>query len=232
MSPVIQIIIGSSMVAICAIGGYFGTTFVKNGIDEIAVFKEKERLKPNLTVKLFPFVQVIKEQNDSKIQLPTRYKYPLQEYELMINSGNQDSASAFDFRIDFFFRNTISEIVQLPIMGGGEGVMMSGLRVYKEKGAKLYEESPIDMASGKNFSLTIQEAKLDGGIVNTNSVIFNCTRWPKETTGFGARIIVDLSKSPKFIKTPNKLGTYECTYFYDIKGRIYKEIIKGTIPNP
>ncbi len=235
MNPNIQMILGIFLIAISAVGGFLGTTMVKNGIEEKIIFKEKERLKPNLTVKLFPFPQVVKNPNGSETQLPTRYKYPLQEYILTINSANQDSASAFDFRIDFFFRSIISEIIQQSIMSGGEGAMISGLRIYREKdnvSPKLYEEPAVDTVAGKNFSLTIQKAKIDDKITNTNSVIFDCTRWPKETTGFSARIIVDLSKKQSFVKTPNKLGTYEGTYFYEIKGRPYKERIKGTIPEP
>ena len=78
--------------------------------------------------------------------------------------------------------------------------------------------------------MEIQQVKINQKDVNTNIVIFSCDRWPEEAD-FSADIIVDLSEKTEIQKTPEKLGTYEGIYFYEIKGKKFSEKINGIIPD-
>jgi hypothetical protein len=119
----------------------------------------------------------------------------------------------------------------MPLLASGGNLSVGGIRVYeKKKNGSLfsYEEQPVETAITKNFTLTIQQAKINGKDVNTNVVIFNCTKWPEESF-FSGEIIIDLSRKPGILKNPEKIGTYEGLYFYEIKGRKFSEKTLGDI---
>ncbi len=193
---------------------------IKN--DEITP-EDKLRLSPKVDIKLFSYPE----------KAATPYKYPLKRYILMVQNLNKDSVPIFDFRIEFIFKNIIREIKLNPLLHSGGSFSVSGLNIYKEnKNGSVfkYEEQPIDTPITENFSLIVQQAKINEKIVNTNIAIFTCERWP-ESTGFSGDIILDLSEMPEILKKPERIGAYEGVYFYEIKGHKFSENINGTIPN-
>lgn len=185
--------------------------------------EEKQSFSPKLDIKLFP----------SSDKAVTPYQYPLERYILMIQNSNNNSTPILDFRIEFNFKNIITEVKPMPLLNTGGNITVSGVRIYRQKkdgSFFTYEEQPVKTALTKNFSLEIQQVKINQKDVNTNIVIFSCSRWPEEAV-FSADIIVDLSEKTEIQKTPEKLGTYEGIYFYEIKGKKFSEKINGIIPN-
>ncbi len=232
MSPNLQLFTGYGIIAICAIGGIYGGFLALQGHTrkselkrQVATVppKEQQYLVPELTLKLF--------------QMPTKavspYKLPLVEYKFVIDSKNKKAVQITDCRIQFFFKHPIYSLVREPLMYGGKGMTVSGVKIYsKDKKGKLqsYEEKPSENPLTDSFSLEIEETKINDTVVKTNIAMFTCAKWPKEVA-FAGSIIVDSSKQQSIIKLPQKLGTYEGTYFYQIDNKSYKGEIKADIPD-
>ncbi len=161
------------------------------------------------------------------------YKYPLQEYFLSIDIQNPDYIPITDFRMEINFKNIIAEVKSAPFLETG-AVSVGGIRIYSKKPNEpefRYEEQPTDTSITKDFSISIEKAKINDNIVNTNIVSFQCAKWP-EKVNFSASIIVDLSKEPKIRKKPDRVGTYDGQYFYEINGHKFQQIISGPISDP
>ncbi|MFZ0050226.1 MAG: hypothetical protein WAK96_00490 [Desulfobaccales bacterium] len=158
------------------------------------------------------------------------YKYPLQEYFLSIDIQNPDYIAITDFRMEINFKNIVEEVKSAPLLETG-ATSVGWIRIYSKKPNEpefRYEEQPTDTSITKDFSISIVKAKINDNIVNTNFVSFQCAKWP-EKVNFSASIIVDLSKEPKIRKKPDKVGTYEGQYFYEINGRTLAQTLNGPI---
>lgn len=184
--------------------------------------EEKQTFSPKVDIKLFP----------SSDKAVTPHQYPLKQYNLGIQNLNSNSVPIYDFRINFIFKNEISEIKSMPLLSVGS-LTVSGVNIYKQnKDGSIftYEEQPIETATTGNFSLAIQKVKINEKDINTNIVVFNCAKWP-EKASYSAKIVVDLSKIPEVQKMPDKIGKYEGIYFYEIKGKKFSERISGVMPD-
>ena len=150
----------------------------------------------------------------------------------MIQNLNLKSAIITDFRMKIYFRNIIVNIKSMPLLSTGGNISMGGVSVYGQKNGKiksLYKDQPDETSITKNFSLTFQQAKINGKIVNTNILILHCARWP-EKSAFTAEIIVDFSKKSEIvIDNPNIVGIYEGEYSYGIEGQQLSQTISGSI---
>jgi len=187
---------------------------------ELIFEEEKQALSPKIDIKLYPSPEKV-----------TPYKFPFKQYKLLIQNLNKNSVTITDFRIEFIFPNIVNVVKQMPLLYTGGSFSVAGLSVYEQKkdgSTYNYEEQPMETAITKNFSLSVQKAKINEIETNTNIVIFNCERWP-EKVGFSGEVVVDLSKRPEILKKPD--GTYAGIYFYEIKGKKFSERISGTIPN-
>lgn len=185
--------------------------------------EEKRTLSPHVDVMLFPFPD----------EVVTPHKYPLKQYELGIQNLNSNSVPIIDFRIEFIFRNSITEVKKMPLLETGGNLSVWGVEIYEQKkngSISSYEEQPAETPLTENFSLTILKTKINGKDANTNIAMFMCDRWP-ERAAFAGKIVIDLSKRPEVVKKPDKIGTYEGIYFYEIKGKKFSEKISGFIPD-
>lgn len=163
------------------------------------------------------------------------YKYPLQAYSLIIQNINPKSVSITDCRIEFVFKNTIVNIKPVILSDTGSNIVMGGAQLTKQTPngpIVIFEEQPVDTSITKNFSLNIQQYKVNGKNINTNILLFHCARWP-EKMDLGADIIVDLSKEPMISKKPDRgeVYYYEGIYFYEIGGQKFSQKINGSIPS-
>ncbi len=156
------------------------------------------------------------------------YKYPLQQYILSISNANINSATVFDCRIEFFFKNQIVKTKSMPFLNAGS--MTSGFEMHvenKDGSISSLEEQPVETSITKKFSLVVQQDKVNGKIVNTNMAIFDCEKWP-ETGFFGANIVIDLSSKAVFAHR-GQSNTYKGTYHYESNGQKYSESVQGLI---
>lgn len=178
-----------------------------------------ENLKPKLDIKIFSTID-------------PRYQSQLREYSLLINNLNPESMAIEDFRIEFIFKNIIERIKSRPLLHSGGDVSFGGITIYgkDEKGVESsYEDHPVESSITKNFSLEIQRGEINGKLVNTNILVFNCERWPAEA-GYSARIIINLSKNYEIkIEGPTN-QYYQGVYYYHLGGKRMSETVAGSIP--
>lgn len=217
---------GQIIIAIGVVCGALSLWLIPYGFHimskEKITVEEKLKLSPKVDIKLFTLPE----------NAVTPYKYPLRRYILQIQNTNKNSASILDFRIEFIFKNVITEIKLMPLLVTGGNISVTGLNIYKKNkngSISKYEEQPIETPITKNFSLVVQQAKINERLLNTNIAIFTCERWP-ERADFAGDIIVDLSKKPEILKKPDRVGTYNGIYFYEIRGKKFSETIMGVIP--
>lgn len=160
-------------------------------------------------------------------------KYPMQRYKLMIQNRNSDSATIFNFSIEFIFKGQIVEIKPMPLFPPGQGGIGLGgieMHVKNKHGKKFnYEEQQVETSMTKKFSLVIQQAKINNKLVNTNILIFDCEKWP-EKYSYAADILLDLSKISLIQKKSE--NTYSGEYSYELNGQKYTEKIQGSIRVP
>ena len=156
-------------------------------------------------------------------------QYPLQNYSLIVQNMNRKSVPITDLRIEFMFKNIVSEVKTHSISLDSAGTAF----VYETKNGKsalIYEDQTEETALTKHFSLNIQKATIKGKTINTNLVWFDCDVWPDKMFS-GGDIIVDLSKIPEIHKRPEKEGTYYGTYSYTANGQKVSKTITGIIPD-
>jgi hypothetical protein len=183
--------------------------------DKISLVKQP----PKVNIRLYPSPEKL------------YYKPPLQEYFLSIDIQNPNYVAITDFRMEINFKNVIGEVKSTPMVETGGAVSVGEIRIYSKKLNEpeiRYEEQPIDTSITRAFSLDIQKVKINDKIVNTNIVLFHCEKWPEKVV-FSGNIIIDLSKELKVRKKPDKVGTYEGQYFYEINGQKFPQIISGPI---
>lgn len=220
LQSICQILIAIGLI-IAALGG-FGSFHFSKKVKVYISPEEKEKFAPKADIKLYPFPS----------GAATPYKYPLKQYVLGIQNLNKNSVPILDFRVEFIFKNAICEIKTMPLVDSGGDVSVIGMQYYEEQNDGTtfsYEELPLKTSITENFSLEIQKAMIDGKNINTNIIIFNCARWP-EGSAFSSNIVVDLHKKPHFLKKPDKVGTYEGKFYYEINGKKFSDKIEGIIP--
>jgi len=194
--------------------------WVLHSVDSRQASLTKQR--PEVDVKLF-FSQMPRQ-------------YPLREYTLMIQNLNPVSALITDCRIEFNFINIIADVKSRLFLPTGGAMSVEGLEIYEQNQnitKPLYIEKPPETSMAKEFTFDIRQAEINGKSVNTNFLLFTCSRWP-EKASFTANIIVDLSKKAKDqnVQTkPAMAGTYEGEYFYEIAGQRFSQTIHGSIPS-
>ena len=221
----LQIVVSIIMISLSAIGATVGTYMLVGGLaDRKKIIEHKENLqmlKPEIIVNLYP----------NPVEMLTPYnKYPLREYTFMIQNKNKNAADIIDCRIKFSFPNIVAKVISRPLILGGEAVSVTGVRTYKKtkNGIQVYEEQPPKNPIANSFSLEVESAHANGALINTNIALFTCLKWPKNAD-FSGTLVVDQSKIPQIVKSPDSIGTYSGTYNYIVDGKAYEEKILGKI---
>lgn len=182
---------------------------------KMVMLGETKEAEPKLDIKLFV--------------APGINQYPLQNYSLIVQNMNRKSVPITDLRIEFMFKNIVSEVKTHSTSLDSAGTV-SFYETKNGKSTLVYEDQTEETALTRHFSLNIQKAKIRGITINTNLVWFDCDVWPEKMSFFGD-IKVDLSKIPEIHKRPEKEGTYYGTYSYTVNGKKVSKTITGIIPD-
>lgn len=185
--------------------------------------EEKKALSPQLAIGFSPLF------DDPS---SARYKYPQYEYCFLVRNQNKESVAIADLAINFFFKNTINE-TKANIMLDTGGAIVGGLRIIEAEGdhTTVMEDEPLEIQASGAPVLVVKARTVNGKRVNTNEAVLNSEKWPKGAS-MDARVVVDVTAKPDLIAKPDKMGTYEGKYHYQIKNKGFEERICGIIPDP
>jgi len=208
---------------------FLGATFrASSKLEEIArefiiSTEEKEALSPKLNVSFSPLF------DDPSY---ARYKYPLYEYCFLVGNRNKQSVPITDLTINIFFKNIINELTR-EVMTETGGIIIGGMRYIEKEGQHrtIIEDKPLDIPTSRAIVLTVRTRRNNGGILNTNEAVLNSEKWPKGAS-MEARVVIDVTAKPDLISKPDKMGTYEGKYYYQIKNKEFEGRLSGLIPDP
>lgn len=184
---------------------------------------EKEALSPQLAIGFNPVF------DDPSY---ARCKYPLYEYCFLVHNRNKQSVPITDLTISFFFKNVINEVKREVMLETG-GSTIGGVRYIGTEGkhTTIIEDKPLDIPISRAIVLAIRTRRKNGNTINTNEAVLNSEKWP-EGASVDARVVVDVTAKPDLIAMPDKMGTYEGKYHYQIKNKKFEELIDGKILEP
>jgi len=185
--------------------------------------EEKEALSPKLNVSFSPLF------DDPS---SARYKYPLYEYCFLVDNRNKQSVPITDLTINFFFKNIINEVTR-EVMTETGGIIMGGMRYIEKEGqdTTIIEDNPLDIPTSRAIVLTVRTRRKNGVTLNTNEAVLNSEKWPKGAS-VDAHVVIDVTEKPDLISKPDKMGTYEGKYYYQIKKKEFEGQLSGLIPDP
>lgn len=170
---------------------------------------------PNFLVRIYPFGSA----------MGSPYTFPLTMYHVDVHNQNQNSVSVHDFSIEFHFKNVVESVNHQVVRGP-----VGGLAIYSKNpdGSpyRHYEESNPELK--KKYSFQIQQEPTDRK-QNLNFVDLYVERWVDGAI-FSADIVIDLTKEPLLLKSPDDFNSYTGEYVYEIMGDKFSGKIKGTIP--
>ena len=72
----------------------------------------------------------------------------------MIQNSNNNSTPILDFRIEFNFKNIITEVKPMPLLNTGGNITVSGVRIYRQnEDGSFFKIGSSPYRVGKNESI-------------------------------------------------------------------------------
>ena len=189
--------------------------------EEEILAQEKAARSPQISIEIHP-------SNAPRELSP--YKLPLKLYQLLMQNTNANSVRVDDLRVEFHFRNIITEVKPQVLLDTGN-IIVGGTFLYgqrKDGSIDTYEENASHPDIAKKYSFHIRQATLNKKVVNLNFVDLYSERMI-QGSAFIADIVVDTSKAPSFPTKPGRENSYSGKYSYEIRGKQFSGEINGSI---